>query len=341
MKLSILVKTYNEELKLGMCLTAIFDALLEWGGEAEVIVADSRSEDATVEVALQFPVTVVRLGAQEPRGCGTGVQMGFQHSVGDFVLVLDGDMELQPGFLPVAFRTLAADPKLAGVAGIAQESVVRNRFDRHRIATKGAARCGVQTFLGGGALYRRAAIQDAGGYAADRNLHAFEEMELGLRLGARGWKLQRLPVPFVKHTGHPDSTYALAWQMWRNGRMATGGVLLRLALWRPWFLSTLRPFSHSLATIVYWPVLAALFILDAPQAAISMLAAAAAVFLLLLWRKGSVADAVFSVVMWHVVAVGMLQGFTQRIIPPTQRIESEVIATPKSSHRASDMRLRA
>ena len=72
MKLSVLIKTYNEAAKIAGCLTALFDALAGWGGEAEVIVADSRSTDATVEIAALFPVTVVRLSPQEPRGCGIG-----------------------------------------------------------------------------------------------------------------------------------------------------------------------------------------------------------------------------------------------------------------------------
>ena len=168
MRLSVLVKTYNEAAKIGGCLTARFGALAEWRGEAEVIVADSRSTDSTVEVAARFPVMIIRLGLQEPRGCGIGVQLAFQHSAGDFVLLLDGDMELQPGFLEVGFRALEADPKLGGVAGIVEETVIRNRFDRHRVITKTGARYGVQPLLNGGGLYRRVAIEDAGGADVDQ-----------------------------------------------------------------------------------------------------------------------------------------------------------------------------
>lgn len=328
MRLSVLVKTYNEATKIAGCLTAVFEALAEWGGEAEVIVADSRSTDCTVGIAARFPVAIVRLDPQEPRGCGIAVQLAFQHCAGDFILLLDGDMELQSGFLKAGFRALDAEPRLGGVAGIVHETEIRNRFDRHRVVTKAGAKYGVQTLLNGGGLYRRAAIEDAGGYAADRNLHAYEEAELGFRLGARGWKLVRLAVPFVRHTGHAVDTWGMIRRMWMSGRAKAPGVLLRSTLGKPSFPRVLRMFIHPWGVIVFWSVFVALVVLSEVRGAIALLAAAAATFLLLVARKRSLADASFSVAMWHVAAAGMLRGFTQRLIPPTQPIKSEVVASP-------------
>ena len=336
MKLSVLIKTYNEAAKIASCLKALFEMLREWGGEAEVIVADSRSADATVEIAARFPVTVIRLGPQEPRGCGIGVQLGFQHSVGDYVLLLDGDMELQRGFLEAGFRALDEDPRLGGVAGILEETAVRNWFDRHRVVTKPAARSGIQPLLNGGGLYRRTAIEDAGGYAGNRNLLAFEEAELGLRLGARGWRLVRLPIPYVRHTGHAMNTLGVIRGMWVSGRVAAGGVSLRSALGRPWFLQVIRMFVHPLGVMLFWAVFAALALFAWPRGVIVVIAGAAAVFVLLAIRKRSLGDAMFSVAIWHLAAAGILRGLAQRLTPPTQPIRSEVVFSPQAHTSAKE-----
>ena len=55
------------------------------------------------------------------RSCGVGAQLGYAISRGDFVYVLDGDMQLLPGFLsaaphrtgPHCIQPASQDPKAA------------------------------------------------------------------------------------------------------------------------------------------------------------------------------------------------------------------------------------
>ena len=87
------------------------------GGGVEILVADSLSSDQTVTVAAAFPVKIVQLANAKDRGCGSGVQLGYQYAQGEFVYLLDGDMELQRGFLLQALGLLERDDRLAGVWG--------------------------------------------------------------------------------------------------------------------------------------------------------------------------------------------------------------------------------
>jgi GT2 family glycosyltransferase len=323
--LSVLIKTLNEEHKLSRCLGAVFNAIQEWGGKAEVIVADSRSADGTVAIAKNFPVKVVVLAPAEPRGCGVGVQLGYQHAQGQFVLLLDGDMQLQPGFLATALAALEADPSLAGVAGILVDTAERNRFDRHRAKTKPSARTGPQAWLNGGGLYRAAAIKSAGGYAGNQNLLAYEEAELGLRLGAKGWKLVRLPTPYVLHTGHALGTWALIRRMWNSGRMAASGVLLKCALGQPWIWRVIRMQMHPLTVTFAWLAFAVALVAGWPTWPIGLLLLAAVGMAMLAIRKGSIVDAAFSILLWHLSALGLWKGMLAGIVAPTRRIGSEEI----------------
>ena len=96
---------------------------------------------------------------------------------------------------------------------------MRNWFDRHRLKNKPYAGPDEVEWLSGGGLYRRAAIEDSGGYAGNRNLKAYEEAELGLRLRSQGWRLLRIPALAILHTGHADSTCSLIARHWRSGRL--------------------------------------------------------------------------------------------------------------------------
>jgi GT2 family glycosyltransferase len=233
-ELSVVIKALNEAEKIGACIRSVL-AVTD-PATTEIIVADSLSEDATVAVAAQFPVRVVQLARREDRGCGTAAQLGFQHARGKRLLLLDGDMELDPKFLPAAARALDADPSLAGVGGLVIDRVMTLEFQRRAAAASPSLKPGYHKHLAGGGLFRMDAVRRSG-YFTDRNLHAFEELELGTRLSAEGWRLLRLDLPAVHHHGHAMPAARLLWHRWRTRYVLGQGELLRATwgtdrLWR-------------------------------------------------------------------------------------------------------------
>lgn len=323
--LSVVIKAYNEEAKIGACLRSVMQALQACPLSAEVVVADSVSADRTVAIAQEFPVRVVQFRHAHERGCGAGVQLGYQCARGRYVLLLDGDMQLQPGFLPAALQALHDDPRLAGVAGLLVDTEVRNAFDRHRVNDAVSSVARMEQWLNGGGLYRRQAIEQSGGYAADRNLKGWEEADLGMRLRAHGFALRRISVEAVRHEGHASGTAALLRRLWRGGRAAAGGVLLRQAWGRAWFVDAVRLLAEPLATLAWWGLglLAAALALgmaDARPVLLWLLATAAAL-LAQCWRKRSVRAGLTSIGLWHFWAAGLLTGLVKPRVPPQQPID--------------------
>ncbi|WP_447476566.1 glycosyltransferase family 2 protein, partial [Escherichia coli] len=124
--------------------------------------------------------------------CGIGPQLGFQYSHHDLVCLMDGDMLLDKDFLGAAIAFLEANPRVAGVTGHVVEMNVDNlEFTRRVRRVSPENRTGSIDRMNGGGLYRRAAIAEAG-YFSDRNLHGYEEFDLGVRLRSLGWELHRL-----------------------------------------------------------------------------------------------------------------------------------------------------
>src|SRR5205085_1323815 len=109
-----------EEANIAKAIESALRAIASIGGE--VILADALSSDRTVPIAQRFPITVVQLRHAADRGCGTGPQLGFQYAQGEFIYLLDGDMELQAGFLEAALPHLQSESDLAGVGGLIEES---------------------------------------------------------------------------------------------------------------------------------------------------------------------------------------------------------------------------
>lgn len=327
MRLSILIKTYNEEDKIAACIDSVFNSIQGIEGGVEIVVADSLSTDATTEIVKQYEVKLVQLRAATDRGCGSGVQLGFQHSTGRYVYFLDGDMELQPGFLSQALDLLERDKGLAGVSGILRDKRMRNWFDRQRPKYKLLTQPGEVGCLHGGGLYRRAAIENAGGYAGNRNLQAFEEAELGWRLRSQGWRMLRIPALAILHTGHADTTLSLIARLWRSGRVNSGGVLLKLALTQPWRFRAIKMLIHPLATLAYWVIwLVSLIFVDDWHIFAALAGLGLLIYTSVIFKKRNFREAAIAVLLWHLAALGIIRGFAIRNLhSPNAEIPSVVL----------------
>lgn len=321
---SILVKALNEADHIERCLRSCLGSLE--GISGEVIVADSLSDDETVQLALHFPVKVVQLRHRRDRGCGVGAQLGYQHARGKYLYIMDGDMELPPEFLRRAIALLEREPRVAGVAGQLEEirpdtDLARIRGKRRRPSHAGV---GPVDVLSGGGLYRREAIEDAGGYLTHPSLHACEELELALRLKGRGWSLVRLADVSMRHSGHADPAFGLLRKRWRSRYAFGSGELLRLSMGKPCFGAVIRKFPFHLVAWLLWVSAAVSLALAStnPWFAMGALAASCLPVLAMMIVKRSAYLGLYAVVGWHVFAAGAVAGaMTFRRANPKRLIE--------------------
>lgn len=327
---SVVIKTLNEEAKIGRAIASALAAAPEVAPLAlEVVVADSCSSDRTVQIASQYPVRVVQLAQPADRGCGAGVQLGYAAAQGEWVYLMDGDMALAPGFLGQALATLQASPQLGGVGGAVEDEQVSNSVDRIRVNNRSGATAGPVPWLEGGGLYRRSAIESAGAYAADRNLKGYEEAELGLRLGAAGFGLVRLGRRAVSHQGHALGTWALLRRHWRSRRAMSAGVMLRSAWGRPWWRQTLRLHRHPLATMAWWLLLPAGLALGSPLGWLQWwLALSLAGWLGLALLKRDLRHAGASVLSWHYAAAAIVLGWFEPRVDPQLPLDMRLLHEP-------------
>jgi glycosyltransferase involved in cell wall biosynthesis len=328
MAVSVILKTLNEEARIGPAIESVLAALAGIGGE--VIVADGGSRDRTLAVATNYPVRVVQLEPAIRPSCGIGPQLGFQYSRKPFICLMDGDMLLDPDFLPEAFAYLAANPKVAGVTGHVVEMNHTNlEYVRRGRRVSPENRIGSIDRMNGGGLYRREAI-DQVGYLSDRNLHGYEEFDLAVRLRTRGWTLRRLDRSFVRHFGHALNAYALLIRRWKSGYLRGIGELLRAAFGKPQWKQLMQdlPELKLWAAVYVWLIamVALPFVTPIPAVGIAIdVGLIAGVVGLMSLRQRSLTLGLYAIVAWFFHAAALPLGFCHGRKAPTAWIDSRVV----------------
>ena len=336
---SVIIKALNEERHIAAAIESVLKAVE--GIHAEVIVADSASTDRTVEVSSRYPVKIAQLARPDERGCGVGPQLGYQHSTGSYICLMDGDMVLDSGFIKRGLDFLSRNLAVAGVGGLIAEKNVTNLEFRRRVKRKSPDQsAGFVGRINGGGLYRRAAI-DAVGYFSDRNLHGCEEFELATRLRAAGWRLHRLDCPFVYHYGHTESDFRLLWRRFQTRYLCGSGEALRAALGRPQFwlvVNELRELRLWLAVYIWWSMIVASIWLTPAALAPPAVTLALMVFpiAVMALKYQSLKLGAYSVLAWNIHALGAALGLLRPRVDPASRIESHVIENQSSGLPLSD-----
>lgn len=103
---SVVIPTYNESL----CLPAVLTQIPE--RDTEVIIVDGRSEDGTVEVALEHRPSA-KIVNEPAKGKGAALRAGFEAATGDIIVVIDADGSMSPGELPAFVETLISGADVA------------------------------------------------------------------------------------------------------------------------------------------------------------------------------------------------------------------------------------
>ncbi len=212
----------NEGDRLVRCLCSVGAAV------DRVVYVDSGSTDGSVEAAQAAGAEIVTLDLGQPftaaRARDAGVGMLAEHSPPTFIQFIDGDCELQAGWIATATAFLEAHPQTAVACGRRRErfpeaSVYNYLCDREWDTPVGEARA-----CGGDALMRYAAFQQVGGF--DPSLIAGEEPELCVRLRVGGWRVFRLDAEMTLH----DAAMMRFSQWWkrtrRGGYAAAEGMAL-------------------------------------------------------------------------------------------------------------------
>jgi glycosyltransferase involved in cell wall biosynthesis len=329
-KITFIIKALNEETNIAACIESCIREAEPYN--SEIILVDSLSTDKTITIAKQYPVKIVQFENIADIGCGAAPQLGYQHAQGKYIYLLDGDMQLCEGFLTKAMQYLDENSQVAGVSGKLVDTQLITSEDRRRASEYSHVNSEKNvTHLGGGGLYRSAAIESVL-YFSHSQLTACEELELGSRLVCKGWGLIRMDYDASLHTGHNESDFQRIKRLWKNGRLAANGVLLKSAFAEPWFIVCashlwflFMPLLVNLVTL-FFLLIASLFInLPTYSFLFSFLGVWLLILLLISIKKKSAKDAAVSVVTWHITFFAALLTIFKKPVKPNLNLKGKII----------------
>ena len=219
---------------------------------------------------------------------------------------------------------------MAGVAGQLEELRPESHLSRIRASRAKATHemSGEVDRLNGGGLYRREAIEQAGCYLTHAGLHAHEELELGLRLRAAGWKLLKTNSVSMRHAAHTDPPFKLLARRWRSYYALGPGELVRSAIGQPYLPRALREVRFNFAMWAYWLLLLTGLLASfyQPVLIVFVLAALVLPVVAMSLRKRSITLGAYAVASWHVFAAGTARGLCSRNWrDPHGRISSRLV----------------
>ena len=123
---SIVVRAYNEEKHIGHLLTGIMQQTVQ---PVEIILVDSGSTDATVDIASHYPVQEVNIQPDEFT-FGRSLNYGLLQAQGEFVVIASAHVyPVYPNWLEELLRPFE-DPQIALVYG-KQRGNATTKFSEH------------------------------------------------------------------------------------------------------------------------------------------------------------------------------------------------------------------
>ncbi|MFN0217653.1 MAG: glycosyltransferase [Hyphomicrobium sp.] len=203
----------NEGARLEQCLHSVV-------GQADLIVyVDSGSTDGSVALAARLGARVVSLDLDTPFTAARARNAGLAVVNRDapyihYIQFVDGDCEVEKGWLEIARSALVGRPDVAAVYGRRRERFLEATIYNRMCDSEWNVPPGEVKFCGGDVMMRRDAVSEVGGYRG--SLIAGEEPELCIRLRQRGWKILNVAHPMTIH----DAAITRFSQWWRRSMRA-------------------------------------------------------------------------------------------------------------------------
>lgn len=156
-----------------------------------VTIVDNASQDDSAylfEKATDLPLRVIRNSSNE--GFAKGNNVRLLSSSAEFIAILNPDTRVKPDWLGRLVEVMLRDPRVGLCEARQSPRPIDKYYDRLTYETSWCS--------GGGALFRRTAVQEIGGFD-ERFFMYGEDVDLSWRMWLAGWKCIYEPRAVYEH----------------------------------------------------------------------------------------------------------------------------------------------
>ncbi len=195
MKIIALVPAFNESANIAATIKAIKQIDLV----DQIVVIDDGSQDDTVRIAKQYPISVIALGKNS--GKGQALNVGWQSFEGDIYLLIDADLKDSAIFAKELLPPVIAgdfDLSIANFIGSQIEAgPIKMGFGMAKFVARGGIKLltgkGFNSPLSGQRAVRRQVLENCGGFAQGFGC----EIALTVCALRHGYKVVEVDVPMT------------------------------------------------------------------------------------------------------------------------------------------------
>jgi cellulose synthase/poly-beta-1,6-N-acetylglucosamine synthase-like glycosyltransferase len=218
----VVLAVRNEARRIGACIESLlaqdYPQTL-----VRIFVADNGSDDATIEEAGRYPVTVVR---ESKAGSAAARNHAMHDGKADLIAFFDGHCiaskrwissmcarfeDLRVGGAQARIANAATDPRVIAYL----ESSGMNSYDHVLEDTVYGTHNVYPWILSGNCMYRRDVVESVGGF--DEKLPACEDVDIAWKVVLSGYLLVNCPDASVVHW-NDDDWQKFVRKSWRQGR---------------------------------------------------------------------------------------------------------------------------
>lgn len=233
-----MILTCNRKEDLKICLDSIIN---QRDSSYEIVVISNDSTDGTAEMmANQYPdCKYAEVGYNS--GVCTGRNIGFFHSQGDIIVVLDDDCEIQDQDFNSKLQKKMLDQHDWGILSFHVVNTNRSEY-KGVIPSKDKSiinrEAEVTYFPGGAHVIRKKLLEDVGNLP-DEFFYSMEELDMGYRVMSTHWKIYFTPDLWVYH--HESLQSRPSWRRFyydfRN---------------RIWLVTKYLPAKYLISQLILW-----------------------------------------------------------------------------------------
>lgn len=324
--LSVVVITKNQEWNIERILRSVMQYIPD---SKEIVLVDSASTDRTIEIASNFSIRIIGLKPNQRLTAAAGRYAGYLNTNGEYVLFLDGDVELLEKWHEHAIEILDNNPDIGMVGGkyINVPKTGDKQPDLKRVEPPNFK----DVFHSGGAaaVYRREVLDKTGSFSP--HIYSDEEPALAVRIRNCGYRVVRLDYPSVLHYTDPPHKVSTIWARRGRNLWIGHGQNIRNFIGTAMLIPYLKERGHGIVPAIFLIVgfvLLLITILTGQLLWIGLfLVAFIALFTLLSIYKRSLYKAFYTLAKRFIILEGTVRGFLLEaaISPEDYHIDFEIL----------------
>ena len=219
-EITVVIPNYNGMKYLAECMTSLCERQ-ENAPEYEVLIIDNASADGSVEYLEKewcgkSGVRVRLIPMSENTGFCHAVNLGIRKAQSPYVILLNNDTKVEPGFLRGLYDAIREDERIFSVSAKMlmwdKPELIDDAGDRYCMLgwaySRGKGRPAadydksvpVFSACGGAAIYRRSVFEEIG-YFDEEHFAYLEDLDIGYRARIYGYENRYEPKAAVLHYG--------------------------------------------------------------------------------------------------------------------------------------------